>query len=53
MFDGLADVSCAGSGFMGKPEKDACSGRRMVRLNMRCSTPGPLPDFDSCSHAHM
>ena len=39
---GLEASSLAVIGLMGKPEKDSCSGLRMVRLNMRCSTLGPL-----------
>lgn len=32
----------------GNSAKDLCSARRAVRLNMRCSTPWPLPVFDAC-----
>ena len=54
---GLLSPSPAGSGFMGKPEKDSCSDLRAVRLNIRCSTLGPLLALDACEcgdrHIHV
>jgi len=46
---GLLASSAAGIGFMGKLEKDSCSERRIVRLNMRCNMLGALPAADPCT----
>ena len=49
---GVPASSPAGSLFRRKPEKDSCSGLRMVRLNIRCSTVGPLLALDACTSNH-